>query len=124
MLAWMALTANHESCWSIHNFQVSLFSLRSRTKFYILDGLPELHPTRRPRSHRRRDGSEVKTSDDVDGGHCSDCARDHVRFKEMTDAERERYEERAAIIEYDGKLSRTEAERLARLEFEHDEVPS
>lgn len=28
----------------------------------------------------------------------------------------ERFEERAAIIEYDGKLPRTEAERLAREE--------
>ncbi len=32
----------------------------------------------------------------------------------MTPAQREDYEERAAIMEYDGKLTRAEAERLAR----------
>lgn len=32
----------------------------------------------------------------------------------MTPAEREEFEERAAIVEYDGKLPRVEAERIAR----------
>lgn len=32
----------------------------------------------------------------------------------MTPAEREDFEERAAIVEYDGKLPRVEAERIAR----------
>lgn len=32
---------------------------------------------------------------------------------ELTDDEREDYEERAAIMEYDGKLDREEAERAA-----------
>lgn len=32
----------------------------------------------------------------------------------MTPAEREEFEERAAICEYDGKLPRVEAERIAR----------
>ena len=32
----------------------------------------------------------------------------------MTDAEREAFEERAAIMEYDGGLSRRDAEREAR----------
>ena len=32
----------------------------------------------------------------------------------MTPAQREDFEERAAIMEYDGKLPRAEAERLAR----------
>ena len=36
----------------------------------------------------------------------------------MSDAERELYEERAAILEYEAKLPRAEAERLARLEIE------
>lgn len=32
----------------------------------------------------------------------------------MTPTEREDFEERAAIVEYDGKLPRVEAERIAR----------
>lgn len=36
----------------------------------------------------------------------------------MTDDQRERYEERAAIMEYDGGMSREDAERAARLSLD------
>ncbi len=36
----------------------------------------------------------------------------------MTDDQREFYEERAAILEYDGGMTREEAERAALLELE------
>jgi hypothetical protein len=36
----------------------------------------------------------------------------------LTSDERERYEERAAIAEFDGRLSRAEAEQVAAAEIE------
>jgi len=38
----------------------------------------------------------------------------------MTEEQRERFEERAAICEYHGGLDRAEAERVAREEIEQD----
>ncbi len=46
-------------------------------------------------------------------GYGEESLPSHIRLQELTDEERERFEERAAIMEYDGGLERALAEEMA-----------